>query len=108
MDEHADASIGNVTGSNSVNVFLGIGMPWSLAAIYWACVGRSSEWVAEATKVDAKLLNDWPQVGVLVVKAGGLGVSVAIFACCALVAILLLYVRRTSSAASWGDPSPSS
>eukprot|EP00434_Breviolum_minutum_P007671 symbB.v1.2.006764.t1/scaffold369.1/size218568/2 len=27
QDEYADASIGNVTGSNSVNVFLGIGLP---------------------------------------------------------------------------------
>lgn len=104
MDEHADASIGNVTGSNSVNVFLGIGMPWSLAAIYWACVGRSSEWVAEATKIDAKLLNDWPQGGVLVVKAGGLGVSVAIFSCCALVALLLLHIRRTSCGGELGGP----
>ena len=36
MDETADNSIGNVTGSNSVNVFLGLGLPWSLAAIYWS------------------------------------------------------------------------
>ena len=34
-DATADASIGNVTGSNSVNVFLGLGMPWTIAAIYW-------------------------------------------------------------------------
>ncbi len=33
-DRHADASVGNVTGSNSVNVFLGLGLPWSIAAIY--------------------------------------------------------------------------
>ena len=24
-----------VTGSNSVNVFLGIGLPWLLASFYW-------------------------------------------------------------------------
>lgn len=35
-DKHADASIGNVTGSNAVNVFLGIGVAWSIAAIYHA------------------------------------------------------------------------
>lgn len=28
QDENADAAIGNVTGSNSVNVFLGLGLPW--------------------------------------------------------------------------------
>ena len=30
----ADASIGNVTGSNSVNVFLGLGLPWMIATVY--------------------------------------------------------------------------
>ena len=43
-DRHADASIVNVTGSNSVNVFLGIGLPWSIAAIYWAVAGPSDLW----------------------------------------------------------------
>ncbi len=31
----ADDAIGNVTGSNSVNVFLGLGLPWLVAASYW-------------------------------------------------------------------------
>ena len=39
QDKYADASIGNVTGSNAVNVFLGIGVAWSLAAIYHAYQG---------------------------------------------------------------------
>ena len=34
-EKTADNAIGNVTGSNSVNVFLGLGLPWVLAAIYW-------------------------------------------------------------------------
>ena len=33
--EYADSAIGNVTGSNSVNVFLGMGLPWLIATIYW-------------------------------------------------------------------------
>uniref|UniRef100_A0A1I8FVH8 Calx-beta domain-containing protein n=1 Tax=Macrostomum lignano TaxID=282301 RepID=A0A1I8FVH8_9PLAT len=33
-DDSADNAIGNVTGSNSVNVFLGLGLPWMMAAIY--------------------------------------------------------------------------
>jgi solute carrier family 8 (sodium/calcium exchanger) len=36
MDPYADNSIGNVTGSNSVNVFLGCGLAWTLGAVYWA------------------------------------------------------------------------
>merc|ERR1719340_555492 len=31
----ADSSIGNVTGSNSVNVFLGLGLPWMICALVW-------------------------------------------------------------------------
>jgi solute carrier family 8 (sodium/calcium exchanger) len=34
--EYADSAIGNITGSNSVNVFLGLGLPWSIAVSYWA------------------------------------------------------------------------
>jgi solute carrier family 8 (sodium/calcium exchanger) len=33
-DDTADAAITNVTGSNSVNVFLGLGIPWTLACLY--------------------------------------------------------------------------
>lgn len=34
QDKYADASVGNVTGSNAVNVFLGIGCAWTIAAVY--------------------------------------------------------------------------
>merc|ERR1712187_727188 len=47
QDNTADNSIGNITGSNSVNVFLGLGMPWTLAAIYWLAaepIGKGGEW----------------------------------------------------------------
>ncbi len=43
QDETADASVGNVTGSNAVNVFLGIGIAWSMAAIYWEAKGEQFE-----------------------------------------------------------------
>ena len=33
-EKYADNAVGNVTGSNSVNVFLGLGIPWLIAAIY--------------------------------------------------------------------------
>jgi len=32
--QYADAAVGNVTGSNSVNVFLGLGLPWVISAVY--------------------------------------------------------------------------
>ena len=31
----ADSSIGNINGSNAVNVFLGLGLSWLLASSYW-------------------------------------------------------------------------
>ena len=34
--DYADAAIGNVTGSNSVNVFLGLGLPYVIACAYYA------------------------------------------------------------------------
>lgn len=37
---------GQVTGSNSVNVYLGIGIPWLAAAIYWSSGVRASGLVA--------------------------------------------------------------
>ena len=43
QDPYADASIGNVTGSNAVNVFLGIGIAWTMAAIYHNAKGNDFE-----------------------------------------------------------------
>lgn len=39
-DKTADNSIGNVTGSNAVNVYLGIGIAWTLAAVYHTYHGQ--------------------------------------------------------------------
>jgi len=71
QDETADNSVGNVTGSNAVNVFLGIGIAWSMAAIYW-----------------------WSKGEQFLVKPGSLGFSVTIFCVEALIAIAILLIRR--------------
>ncbi|XP_038072964.1 sodium/calcium exchanger 1-like [Patiria miniata] len=73
-DKHADASIGNVTGSNAVNVFLGIGVAWTMAAIANYNEPRGFE-----------------------VDPGALGFSVMLFTILAVVAIVLLMVRRKMS-----------
>merc|ERR1711902_3125 len=70
-DETADNSVGNVTGSNAVNVFLGIGIAWTMAAIYWESQGES-----------------------FIVPVGSLGFSVTVFCLEALCAILILLARR--------------
>ena len=35
-EKFADSAIGNITGSNSINVFLGFGLPWIFGSIYHA------------------------------------------------------------------------
>jgi solute carrier family 8 (sodium/calcium exchanger) len=35
QERYADEAVGNVTGSNSVNVFLGLGLPWVIASLYY-------------------------------------------------------------------------
>jgi len=80
-DPSADASITNVTGSNSVNVFLGLGLPWTLAAIYWASIGCEFR-----------------------VEAQTLWFMVLIFAVNALACVLLLYLRRRFLGGELGGP----
>merc|ERR1712113_526831 len=72
-DETADASVGNVTGSNAVNVFLGIGIAWTMAAIYWEAAGTK---------------------GGFSVDPASLGFSVTIFCIEAIIAITVLMIRR--------------
>ncbi|KAM4595229.1 sodium/calcium exchanger 1-like isoform 2-T2 [Fundulus diaphanus] len=82
QDQYADASIGNVTGSNAVNVFLGIGVAWSIAAIYHYSKGQEF-------KVDP----------------GTLAFSVTLFTIFAFICIaVLIYRRRPSIGGELGGP----
>lgn len=73
-DKYADSSIGNVTGSNAVNVFLGIGVAWTIAAVYNAAKGQPFE-----------------------VEPGTLAFSVTLFCIEAAVCIGVLMLRRNKS-----------
>ncbi|OCT79828.1 hypothetical protein XELAEV_18026639mg [Xenopus laevis] len=82
QDQYADASIGNVTGSNAVNVFLGIGVAWSIAAIYHAANGD-----------------------VFRVQPGTLAFSVTLFTIFAFINVgVLLYRRRPEIGGELGGP----
>jgi len=87
QDEWADASIVNVTGSNSVNVFLGIGLPWMAASIFWHFNGPNEEWNRRYGS------SDYPS-GSFVVASGNLSFSVAVFTLAALAALIVIQVRR--------------
>ncbi|XP_069015371.1 sodium/calcium exchanger 1-like isoform X1 [Embiotoca jacksoni] len=76
QDQYADASIGNVTGSNAVNVFLGIGVAWTIAAVAWRSKGKPF-------KVDP----------------GNLAFSVTLYTILAMVSVLTLLYRRRASVA---------
>ncbi|XP_060889763.1 sodium/calcium exchanger 1a isoform X1 [Labrus mixtus] len=82
QDQYADASIGNVTGSNAVNVFLGIGVAWSIAAIY-----------------------HWTQGQPFRVDPGTLAFSVTLFTIFAFICIgVLIYRRRPEIGGELGGP----
>ena len=73
-DRYADSSIGNVTGSNAVNVFLGIGIAWTMASVYHAVNGHK-----------------------FYVPPGTLAMSVTVFCIMALFTIFILILRRRQS-----------
>jgi len=114
-DDNADASVGNVTGSNAVNVFLGLGLPWLIASIYWEVMGPNDKWKERYGGTEApynnldgdpeltKLYLEYPD-GAFVVPAGSLGFSVTVFTGCALVALAVLSIRRSVVGSELGGP----
>mmetsp|Transcript_12870 Transcript_12870/g.25476 ORF Transcript_12870/g.25476 Transcript_12870/m.25476 type:complete len:951 (+) Transcript_12870:264-3116(+) len=95
-DTNADNSIGNITGSNSVNVFLGIGLPWSIAALYWDQAKATDAWKARyadwlATPIGAPYMD----TGAFVVIGGDLAFYTMIFVILAVSTIVLLFARRS-------------
>lgn len=110
MDPYADASIGNITGSNSVNVFLGLGISWTMAAIYWQSKEINSDWLGKVTHPDGiyydvredvkKMIdqNDPNAKMVFVAPAGSLWFNLMVFSLNAFAAIQHLWARRRK----WG------
>jgi len=99
-DPTADAAIGNVTGSNAVNVFLGLGISWFIGAVYWSGMGITEQWIGRYPDIVANwearygtTLVPGMSVG-LAVPAGSLGFSVIVFCVCAVICIATLGVRR--------------
>lgn len=99
QDLYADASIGNVTGSNSVNVFLGLGIAWTIGASYWKSVGATDAWKTRYPDFKDRLPH-----GGFVMKAQGLDFSVALFCTNAVVCILVLFIRRKLFGGELGGP----
>ena len=107
-EDNADNSIGNITGSNSVNVFLGLGLPWTIGAVYWSVASDSAikDWETKyAGNEDVqKWLVDNPGKAAFVVPSGDLGLSVIVFCVCAFSCIATLQIRRVVFGGELGGP----
>jgi len=79
MAPNADAAIGNITGSNSVNVFLGLGLPWVIATVYHAIKGTTYE-----------------------TPAGSLSFSVGMFVPMACICLGVMFYRNHTGAGALG------
>ena len=104
-DDCADAAIGNVTGSNSVNVFLGLGLPWFIAAVVWTDAGPTAEWKATIGLKNPGIVAANPDGG-FAVPAGSLSFSVAVFCACAVMCLSTLLFRRVVFGAELGARTP--
>jgi len=109
MDPYADASIGNVTGSNSVNVFLGIGIAWTIAAFYWEFGERTTAWEQKLSGFSpdqVKNINDAAGTdgAVFMAPAGSLWFNLMVFSVNAMCALQHLFARRKKNGGELGGP----
>lgn len=100
QDPTADASLGNITGSNSVNVFLGLGLPWMIASIAWEAGGPTAEW---SNRYEAIAKKHYPHA-VFVVEAGNISYTVLVFTVTAIACFIILFVRRSCIGGELGGP----
>jgi len=82
QSQYADNAVGNVTGSNAVNVFLGMGLPWLISTIFWHMRDGEAAYV----------------------PAGDLAFSVVVFLSCSMVCYLILALRRCFIHGELGGP----
>lgn len=82
--EFADSAIGNVTGSNSVNVFVGLGIPWVISSVY-------------AQQHNQKYIT----------PPGNLAFSVMLFLITSMVCFVVLLTRRAVFGGELGGPKTS-
>lgn len=90
-EDCADAAIGNITGSNSVNVFLGLGIPWIMATFYKAAKYPAGD-----------------QRSKFIITDKSMPFAVALYSIAAIITLLLLTWRRYATSAGkaelGGDP----
>jgi len=111
MDPYADASIGNITGSNSINVFMGIGLSWILGAFRWE-TGEPDEVFWKGffhldTKQQENVLSSMAGKNghaVFVTPAGTIWFNLMVFSVNAFFALQHLLQRRRKWGGELGGP----
>lgn len=106
-DETADNAIGNITGSNCVNVFLGIGISWTIGAVYWErSTPPTEEWEKYSFngKTFKDLYLDKHPYGGFFVPTSTLAFSVGVYTGFALVCLAYLQYRRYAYGGELGGP----
>ena len=99
----ADSSIGNVTGSNSVNVFLGLGLPWLACCVFWRVAGEAQE-AAWRMRYQSRPWYSPEMPVVFIVEGGELSYSVGVFIVCASVCLAVFQLRRAFLGGELGGP----
>jgi solute carrier family 8 (sodium/calcium exchanger) len=122
-DPDADASIGNVTGSNSVNVFMGIGVSWTLAAFWWQINEPNAKWYETFAGLEDKVKDDVISAAncvgnpalattaaftcskaVFMTPAGSIWFNLLVYVLNAIAALGLLQYRRKKIGGELGGP----
>jgi len=82
----ADVAICNITASNAANIFIGLGLPWTIATVYhWSKNG------------DSYLIGKY--------ETAEIAFILALFLLASVIAILILLLRRVASGGELGGPS---
>jgi solute carrier family 8 (sodium/calcium exchanger) len=98
-EDYADNAIGNITGSNSVIVYVGLGLPWLIAALYWDKPAPQS-WIDKSTAdgmgsvVSDIMSRNNGKSGFIVGGGTELGFNVAVYILFAGLSTLILVYRR--------------
>jgi len=111
MDPYADASIGNITGSNSINVFMGIGLAWCLAAFRWETDVIDDDWRRQFDYLTPDQQHNVRDVmkhkdgnAVFVTPAGTIWFNLMVFSVNAFFALQHLFARRKRFGGELGGP----
>lgn len=84
-DDNAQSALENMCGSNSVNVFIGLGVPWLIGSLYHAFAPHGK--------------------GVYEVPAGGLSFAVALYCGVGVLCVVFQLFRRFVVGADFGGAS---